>query len=451
LGESLSRFAGFAYAGLIVWLVAITLTSTDFRRVAGSWYAIGAGTATAVAALTGWTNLDLSYYYAVWGRTVAAHGIGKLYELSYAPVDYPPLYPALLSVAAFCERWLHIAGTHRLAPFVFKLPPLLALLMLPIIAGAAIDVAGISLAGRWGVALVAATLLNPALLFVSVVWGQADVVVADLVLLAGIALCRNRAAAAGALWMAALLVKLQAIFALPALGAVIVVRRKERAVIGAAVALAAMLPATFAHGGLFAGFVWLAHVYRGLSNDYDWITLSAGTLPALMSGLGQNSDGAAGLLGISWFHLSIGAEVIVASAVAASIWRERDCLTNARLFWYVAVSQLVVYFVATRMHERYVLYAYVTTLVWAFIRRNVAAAMSAGFLTLAVLTEFVAGRYVDILLGINVGFSLFGAVPGAMLTETYGVLTLLGVVSLLLSGCEGAPQPRPLLFAKAVP
>ena len=62
LGESLSRFAGFVYAGLIVWLMAITLTSTDFRRVAGSWYAICAVTATAVAALTGWTNLDLSYY-----------------------------------------------------------------------------------------------------------------------------------------------------------------------------------------------------------------------------------------------------------------------------------------------------------------------------------------------------------------------------------------------------
>jgi hypothetical protein len=87
----------------------------------------------------------------------------------------------------------------------------------------------------------------------------------------------------------------------------------------------------------------------------------------------------------------------------------------------------------------------------AFIRRNVAAATSAAFLTLAVLAEFVAGRYVDILLGMNVGFSLFGAVPGAVLTEMYGLLTLLGVVLLLLSGREAAPQPRPLLYPEAVP
>ena len=81
--------------------------------------------------------------------TVAAHGVRKLYELSYAQVEYLPLYPALLSVSAFMERWLHIAGTHTRAPIVFKLPPQLALLMLPSVAGAAIDVACSALAGRY--------------------------------------------------------------------------------------------------------------------------------------------------------------------------------------------------------------------------------------------------------------------------------------------------------------
>ena len=93
----MGQYLGVVYVALLGYLCFAALTREDIRRVVGVPLVAAAGIATVVAYASGWTNLDLSFSYVNWGRTMAEHGFGRLYERSSAALNYPPLYPAVLS------------------------------------------------------------------------------------------------------------------------------------------------------------------------------------------------------------------------------------------------------------------------------------------------------------------------------------------------------------------
>ena len=428
--ERLAAMDGLLYCALLVALTGTVLRRDDFQRLATPAYAIAAVVLIGISYLSGWTNLDLSFF-AIWGRTLLAHGFAHLYELT--PINYPPGYPAILAIPAMLERLLPADAHRDVAAFLFKLPPVLAQLLLPVIVGAAITCAGVNVAGWRITALIAATLLNPGLLVISAIWGQSDVLLSDLLLLSAIALARKHDIAAGALLTAALLMKLQAAVVAPAVLALVLVSRRVRLLIGVVIALLTALPATLPHGGIALGFVWLASLYRDIGNSFGAVTIFAGTLPALLSGNEAITDDVSMGVGLSFFAFSIVCESLLAFALVFAVWRERQRLTNAFLFYVFAVSQVGVYYFATRMHERYLTYGVIATIAWAFIARNRFASISATVLSAALLLQLLAGLYIDRLLGIHVGASLVAVLSYRGIAEIYCALTLLGVVYLVLS------------------
>jgi hypothetical protein len=120
--------------------------------------------------------------YRVWTRTLAAEGLAAAYWPPdppgfHLPVDYPPLFPYVLWAVGRAARVLSVIDDDRWLDFAIRLPSCLALLLL----GALVRSEARRIApGAEDLAL-GAIVLNPALLFVTAYWGQADAIVALLI------------------------------------------------------------------------------------------------------------------------------------------------------------------------------------------------------------------------------------------------------------------------------
>jgi dolichyl-phosphate-mannose-protein mannosyltransferase len=171
------------------------------------------------AALTGWWAVAMG---AIWVAGVAirlpalAHDLrvtndvetlrgwmhligerGLLLAYTHTTVDYPPVPIYWLALAARLEPLLGQAWpTLDVATLLVKLPALAADLATAAIIGWAVSRQD----ARWGVVAVAAYLFNPAVWYVSSLWGQTDAVYTLWLVLAVVAL--QRRAAPMLVWLA---------------------------------------------------------------------------------------------------------------------------------------------------------------------------------------------------------------------------------------------------------
>ena len=165
----------------------------------------------AVAALPD-TMGDLQQY-RTWVRTLVEGGLAAAYwpppladpSTIRPPLDYPPVFPYLLwalghGLAALAPGWL---AHDRLLDFAIRLPLVLANLLL---AGLVYAEARRVVPGR-AVLVLGLVALNPALLFDTAYWGQADALLTLLVVLAFFSLVRARPEWAWVAAALALLVK----------------------------------------------------------------------------------------------------------------------------------------------------------------------------------------------------------------------------------------------------
>ncbi len=160
----------------------------------------------------GWER-DL-YWFATWMRTSLEAGAAHVADKVWC--DYPPGYIYLLETVGFLWKLF----TRGDLPPDSSLAMRFLLKLLPITA---------DLSGAWALYRIALPRLgrisallvlsgyafNPAMIFNSALWGQADSVLSLLLILSFWALCSRRSAAAFALLAAAILVKFQAVVLLP--------------------------------------------------------------------------------------------------------------------------------------------------------------------------------------------------------------------------------------------
>lgn len=231
---------------------------------------------------------DLDCFKA-WANYSYTGGYENFYTSDFF-ADYPPLYIYVLSFFGFLQN----AFSLNLGGETFALLIHLPAIICDIIAGYVVYRLALK-KFRPGLALLLSTLilLNPAVIFNSSIWGQVDIILTLLMVLVLWLLMEDKLIWASAAFMAAFLLKPQAIMILPIIGLVfirniIVSENRRKAVVtllisvGVMVGMFFLLPLPF---GVNQEPLWLVERLLGTMGQYDQATLNAFNLFAL---LGQN-------------------------------------------------------------------------------------------------------------------------------------------------------------------
>jgi len=315
--------------------------------------------------------------YAAWALGLTQHGFRSFYS-TIGFVDYPPGYFYVLAVIGHLWQALFAAHDRNFAALrvLVKLPAVLADLGVGALLYALVRrFAGIG----WALGAAALYLLNPAITFVSAVWGQVDSISGGLALLAVYALLRSdpqwghpEPSAAGAqakdraqtvwivvAWLSfaySLLIKPQAAVLLPLLVAFVVAdpqRRRARlsaSAVGicAALLLALLLVEPFHRSNPIDAFAWLYQRYTAGLNVYPYNSVNAFNLWAIHGTLWVPDSQYILLLPQQYWGV-----LLVAAALVLIVWRYVQERTAQALLEGCAIAALAFFVLATRMHERY--------------------------------------------------------------------------------------------------
>lgn len=339
-------------------------------------FAVGLGLRL-VLARGGGFPFDMSSF-AGWAERLASTGPWDFYPPTGDDffVDYPPGYLYVLWGLGAVAR---AAGRGAPPVFWIKMPPIVADLALAWLVGqlaSRLAPAGRRLPVR-GIAA-AAILLNPAVFFVSAVWGQADSVLAVLVV--GAFLCigtgrpsLRREGAGMALLAAAVATKPQALFVLPVVLLVLVWRHVRGAETGGAfgsLTRAGGRLAAIALIGAGAGLAVLApfrmwpadalDFYSRAADTYPYTSVFAfnlwGTVAFWRADLGPQALETGG---VPVLYVGLALFAAAALVVLARAWRAlSDGQHEGRVLVFGGVAITLVAFAAlTRIHERYLFLA----------------------------------------------------------------------------------------------
>ncbi len=309
--------------------------------------------------------------FEAWAMTLVAHGPGRFYG-STSFLDYPPGYFYILGmVGAFWAQFFsaHDAGYGVLSVLV-KLPAIAFDLALGTLLYALVR----RFASRT-VALAAAAfyLFNPAIVFVSALWGQVDSIACFFALLGTYALLRSddfEMPRPATLWIVcgwlslaySLLVKPQAAVLLPLFIAFAFTSRERRDLrlrataygIVAAVFLTVVLVEPFHPSNPIAAIAWLLERLSFGTNVYPFNSVNAFNIWALRiwnaGGVFWQPDNAR----ILFLPQAAWGIILVVAAVGLLVWRYVQLKTSQALLEAAAISLLGFFTLATRMHERYV-------------------------------------------------------------------------------------------------
>jgi Gpi18-like mannosyltransferase len=310
---------------------------------------------------------DLTIFVG-WAHILMAYGTHGLYgrpePVTHTALNYPPGYALqLLAVTGVARLLLPHAGTHgdALLGGLLKVPPILADLGSVVLAYAIVR--------RWrgdraalGAAAIAA--LGPWTWPVSAFWGQVDSTCSVLLVLALWLALEDRFTAAWLALVAGILVKPFPIVVLPLLVALqlrregVSLRLAAGPAAGAALAYCASLP--FApNAAPLATMGWLARQYTSGQGLFPMTSVNAYNVWLVASPPVPDGRRAFGLSLQTWGWLAFGA---FDAAVTLAFWRrfgrERNRTAGEQLVtlaWFVATLGLFV--LATRMHERYLIFA----------------------------------------------------------------------------------------------
>jgi hypothetical protein len=295
-------------------------------------------------------------WLATWMDGAAAEGAPHVY--GKLACNYPPGFIYVLEAEGLLWR----AATHAELPpdgsaarrFLIKAVPALADLA---IAWVLYRLAAARIGPRGALLVLAAVAYNPALLFLSGVWGQFDSIAALLVLLAGAAVAARRPAAGLALAAAAVLVKFQAVVLAPVLLVEVLRRDGARGVVAAAsgaaaVALLLLLP--FFWAGRAADLV---AAVSGLVGYFPFISLHAPNVWWLVGGADAPTISDALRVGngvLTYRSLGTVALAGATALILARLWRDPREDRAAAVLEACALEMIAFSLFPTEMHERYV-------------------------------------------------------------------------------------------------
>ena len=268
------------YAAACFGLRSVVMAAGAGKKKRRDWAALAAVLAIAavvrclIARRIPGYGVDIGCFTA-WANMMASQGAANFYS-SGIFCDYPPGYILVLGLLGKIGQWRGTGATEMLV----KLPSILCDL-----AAAAVlfCFARKRMPPKGALALAAIYAFNPVTLAAGAAWGQADSVMALLILLVVVLAVENRWAAALPLYVLAVLMKPQALMFGPlgllALVYVLICKKERRLLIhtgiglglSVAVALAVVLP--FSKN--MEDPLWLVSLYQGTMGYYANVTVNA--------------------------------------------------------------------------------------------------------------------------------------------------------------------------------
>ena len=305
--------------------------------------------------------------FITWGEDAAEHGLRGYYAAG-GDSNYPPMLYLLYPLAvAFDGADLSFAIRLLSIPFDLALGALLYAVVI-----------GVTGRERDGMLAAAFYLLNPAVLMSGPIWGQVDGMGALPMVGAVVAVARGRVALAGSLAVIAGLVKPQfGIAGLVLAGLALFWLRSPDGLRRAAIlALAGLV--TFAVLLYPLGLSPLGYldVMRDTFTRYPYISQYGFNPWGMVFGFGDD-DAAWSLIGT----------LLAAAGIAASLWQLRRRRDLVGLLGVSVLIGLAIYFLPTRVHERYLFGAIAFLVPLAVLERRIlwpfAALSAAAFFTVA--------------------------------------------------------------------
>lgn len=290
-----------------------------------------------------------------WANQAAETGLFRVYS-GEMYIDYPPGYVSILWVLGKLKGLFGLSDASPAFLVLLKLPALLADLALAFLL---FSLARGRLGDERSLFLFALCALNPAIGLNSALWGQVDSVFV-LPLFAGmLLLVQGKLLHSATLFALALLVKPQTLIFSPLWLFTFLERRNlvvflKSVVAGLAVFLGVALP--FSLSRVFA-------IYRGAIGSYQYATLNAFNLFALLGGNWVPDTQRVFLLSFrEWGYVAIGA-ITLASAFLFFSGKEEERFPVVALFLAFSVFLFV-----HRMHERYLFPALIFAFWWYVYR-----------------------------------------------------------------------------------
>jgi dolichyl-phosphate-mannose--protein O-mannosyl transferase/Gpi18-like mannosyltransferase len=346
-GKLAGFFAAAILAALIcysVWLLAQSLIrerDRDLKRVLVLLTILLVVKTFATLLFTGF-SVDVGTVEA-WALKIASVGPAHTYQQGYF-LDYPPAYLYALWAAGALAHAFGVSGGAALKVLV-EFPPLIGDFGLSL----AVYLCVRRLMGArpaWiALAMVA---LNPALLFDSVVWGQADSPLAFALFLSVAMMLEGEFEVGWSLAALSVLIKPQALSLLPVLGLWTLMRLEPRKWWRAALAFVAVIVIGAAPFQIGHPWDWLPNLYINGAAYYHETSVNAFNLMALIGGL-RASDGQT-VFGISYFALGMSALVPLYGFIA---WMLTRAPTGRNLLFASFLTVFGMFMLAPRMHERY--------------------------------------------------------------------------------------------------
>ncbi len=329
---------------------------------------------------------DLGPYNIPWSIYGAQDRFGLYSNPAMAEfgLDYPPIFPFLLSLVGTPVLWAHESGCWPVEMFCIKLFPVLADLALTALIW--LVAADHRVEEPWQPALFWA--LNPSMILNCAFWGQADSFLLFFLLAMLWALERGKPVAASLIFALGCLTKLQMCYFAPILllGFLLLGLRPLRWL------------AALAAGGALGFLGWLPFMSRG-----EWLALP---LRIYLGGYGKYSvvnAKAANLYAFGnhylqpdsdiWFWGISFSTITMAVTAAALLWLVWCAVRSVRrrpvpqLCLIALVYLEILFLFTTRQHERYQLPALILSLLWWFVCREKAAARFLLFFTLVTLVN----------------------------------------------------------------
>lgn len=309
--------------------------------------------------------------------------------------DYPPLYMIWLGIPGLISKWLNIPLGTLDSPgglLLLKSAPIICDLLLGWLI---YKIASKKLGVRAGACLAAVYILNPAIIINSASWGQADSVLIIFIVLAVYFFIKRRYAPGVFAYLAAMLIKPQALIFAPIMlfGAIKGMTecaqdmarpdKKEQAkkrILAFAGSMAASVAIFFLLSWIFMpegrNIMWLFEHYFSTMGQYQWGTLSAFGFFGLIGGQWVAlSEGE--FLGISYntLHVIMLAAAIAVPTILYWVKRTKDRSgkksysinpKNRNMFLAAAVMAASVAILPAMVHERYMFPA-LALLLMAFV------------------------------------------------------------------------------------
>jgi len=282
--------------------------------------------------------------FEIWGLAMAHLGPAHAYDPRFACM-YTPAYLYVLWAAAEIT-----ARTGFNLRVMVEIPLVAADLLLALIVYAAARKVGTARAASAAALLVA---FNPALIYISTVWGQNDSVLALTVLLSVLMAAERRFAMAWAIAVMAGMIKAQGLMLIPILAWLTLISGGKRDWLRSAAATIAITILIIAPFQVVHPWHFIWDVYSSSANFFPWASVNAFNLMLAMGGLiVLDTDRVIGP--VSYFELGNFLFAMVYVLAAWIIWRQSSPWL---LFYSVFIVYLGMFTFAPRMHERYLFYA----------------------------------------------------------------------------------------------